>query len=231
MGIRALRLGFATPQVPWAPSIRIDSAIQVLTSSMPAQGAPYHHPVELRTDRLVLRRWQPEDRGPFAALNADPVVMEHFPAPLTHAESDALVDRIEAAFEEHGWGLWAVEIPGVAGCIGFIGLAIPGFEAPFTPCVEVGWRLAKEHWGRGYAPEGAREALRFAFEEIGLDEVLSFTFVGNAKSRRVMEKIGLRRDPVDDFDHPRVPTDSPVHRHVLYRITASEWRDDHAASP
>lgn len=187
--------------------------------------------MELRTERLVLRHWRPEDREPFAALNADPVVMEHFPAPLARAESDALVDRIEAAFEEHGWGLWAAEVPGVADCIGFIGLAIPGFEAPFTPCVEVGWRLAKEHWGRGYAPEGAREALRFAFDEIRLDEVLSFTYVGNDKSRRVMEKIGLRHDPADDFDHPRVPDGHRIKRHVLYRITASDWRAGHATRP
>lgn len=187
--------------------------------------------MELRTERLVLRDWRPEDRHPFAALNADPVVMEHFPAPLSRAESDALVDRIETAFAEHGWGLWAVEVPGVADCIGFIGLSIPGFEAPFTPCVEVGWRLAKEHWGRGYAPEGARESLRFAFEDLALEEVLSFTSVHNAKSRRVMEKIGLRHDPADDFDHPNIPPDSPVHRHVLYRITEQDWRDGHATRP
>lgn len=186
--------------------------------------------MHLRTERLVLRRWRAEDREPFAALNADPVVMEHFPAPLTRAESDALVDRIEAAFTEHGWGLWAVEVPGVADYIGFVGLSIPRFDAPFMPCVEVGWRLATEHWGRGYAPEGAREALRFAFEDLELDEVLSFTSVGNAKSRRVMEKIGLRHDPADDFDHPNVARESPVHRHVLYRISAPEWRDDRPPS-
>ncbi|MEO7095753.1 MAG: GNAT family N-acetyltransferase [Polyangiales bacterium] len=187
--------------------------------------------MDLRTERLVLRRWRREDREPFSALNADPVVMEHFPAPLTRTESDGLVDRIEAALDEHGWGLWVAEVPGVAECIGFIGLAIPRFEAPFMPCVEVGWRLAKEHWGRGYAPEGAREALRFAFEDLALEEVLSFTSVGNAKSRRVMHKIGLHHDPVDDFDHPNVPPESPVHRHVLYRITASQWRDGHPSSP
>ncbi len=187
--------------------------------------------MELRTERLVLRRWRPEDRAPFAALNADPVVMEHFPAPLTTADSDAFVDRIEAAFEQHGWGLWAVEVPGAADCIGFIGLAIPGFDASFTPCVEVGWRLAKEAWGRGYAPEGAHEVLRFAFEDLALDKVLSFTAVGNAKSRRVMEKLGLRHDPADDFDHPKLPAGSPIRRHVLYRISAPDWRDGHATSP
>ncbi len=176
---------------------------------------------DLRTERLLLRPWRESDRAPFAALNADPEVMEHFVAPLTHAESDGLVERIEAAFDEHGWGLWAVEVPGVSDFIGFIGLAIPDFDAAFTPCVEVGWRLAKEHWGRGYAPEGAREALRFAFGDLGLDEVLSFTSVGNAKSRRVMETIGMRHDPVDDFDHPLVPADHRISRHVLYRIRAA----------
>lgn len=172
---------------------------------------------ELRTERLLLRAWRPTDRDPYAALNADPVVMEHFPAPLTRAESDAHVDRILAAFEEHGWGLWAAEVPGEADFIGFIGLAIPRFEAPFTPCVEVGWRLAQSAWGRGYAPEGATEALRFAFDDLGLDEVLSFTSVGNTKSRRVMEKIGLTHDPADDFDHPNLPPGHRLRRHVLYR--------------
>lgn len=174
-------------------------------------------PIELTTERLLLRGWQPSDRAPFAVLNADPIVMEHFPATLSRAESDAFVDRIEAQLAEHGWGLWAVEVPGVADFIGFIGLAIPGFEADFTPCVEVGWRLDRAHWGRGYAPEGATEALRFGLDDLGLPEVVSFTSVGNAKSRRVMEKIGLTRDPADDFDHPALPARHRIQRHVLYR--------------
>lgn len=172
---------------------------------------------ELRTDRLWLRAWRGSDRAPYAALNADPEVMEHFPAPLSRAESDAHVDRMIAALDEQGWGLWAVEVPGEADFIGFIGLNVPRFDAPFTPCVEVGWRLARSAWGRGYAPEGARAALTFAFDELGLDEVLSFTSVGNAKSRRVMEKLGMTHDPADDFDHPGVPEGSPIRRHVLYR--------------
>jgi RimJ/RimL family protein N-acetyltransferase len=186
--------------------------------------------VELRTDRLVLRSWRESDREPYAALNADPIVMEHFPAPLTREESDAHVDRILAAFEELGWGLWAVEVPGVADFIGFIGLGIPRFEASFTPCVEVGWRLARSAWGRGYAPEGGTEALRFAFDHLALEEVVSFTSVGNAKSRRVMEKIGMTHDPADDFDHPAVPLDSPINRHVLYRVTR-DCRDGEPADP
>lgn len=172
---------------------------------------------ELKTERLLLRAWRESDRDPYAALNADPVVMEHFPAPLTRAQSDEHVDRILAAFDEHGWGLWAAEVPGVADFIGFIGLGIPRFEAHFTPCVEVGWRLASSAWGRGYAPEGGTAAVRFALEEIGLPEVVSFTSVGNTKSRRVMEKIGLTHDPADDFDHPTLPRGHRLERHVLYR--------------
>jgi len=187
--------------------------------------------IELRTERLLLRPWRPSDREPFAALNADPVVMEHFPAPLSRDASDELVDHIEAAFAEHGWGLWAAEVPGVSDFIGFIGLAIPAFDAPFTPCVEVGWRLAKQHWGHGYAPEGAMEALRFAFDEIELGQVLSFTYAGNDKSRRVMVKIGMSHDPAEDFDHPRVPDGHRIKPHVLYRITAKDWRRGHQARP
>jgi RimJ/RimL family protein N-acetyltransferase len=150
--------------------------------------------------------------------------MRWFPSVLTREESDALVDRIEGAFAEHGWGLWAAERRDTGAFTGFIGLSIPGFEAPFLPGVEVGWRLAQEHWGRGFAPEGAAEALRFAFEVLGLAEVLSFTTVANAKSRRVMEKLGLVHHPDEDFDHPRVPADSPIRPHVLYRITREAWR-------
>jgi RimJ/RimL family protein N-acetyltransferase len=173
----------------------------------------------LRTERLVLRPWRESDRAPFAELNADPDVMEFFPAPLTRAESDAFVDQILAAFEAQGWGLWAAEVVGGPEFIGFIGLAVPRFEAPFNPSVEVGWRLARSAWGHGYAPEGATEVLRFGFEELDLAEILSFTSVLNTKSRRVMEKIGMTHDPADDFDHPSVPVDSPLRRHVVYRST------------
>lgn len=171
----------------------------------------------LTTDRLILRRWRDSDLEPFAALNGDPVVMEHFPGTLDRAASDAFVDRIEAAFDAHGFGLWAAEVAGGAPFIGFIGLAIVRFEAHFTPAVEVGWRLAKEHWGHGYAPEGARRALDVAFDELGLDGVVSFTTTSNHNSQRVMQKIGMTHDPADDFDHPNLP-DGPLRRHVLYRI-------------
>lgn len=173
---------------------------------------------ELQTERLRLRRWLPEDRPEFARLNADPRVVEFLPKPLSREESDALADRIEAHFEQHGFGLWAVEIPGGASLAGFIGLSIPRFEAPFTPCVEIGWRLAAEQWGRGYASEGARAALEFGLGPLGLPEIVSFTVPENTRSRRVMEKIGMRHSPADDFDHPVLPAGHRLRRHVLYRL-------------
>lgn len=173
---------------------------------------------ELRTERLLLRGWRAGDLEPFAALNADSEVMEHFPATLTRAQSDAMADRVRAHLTEHGWGLWAVEVVDGPAFVGFVGLARPAFEAHFTPAVEIGWRLARPAWGYGYAPEAGRAVLSYAFAELGLDEVVSFTSVGNANSRRVMEKLGLTHDPADDFDHPNLPADSPLRRHVLYRI-------------
>jgi ribosomal-protein-alanine N-acetyltransferase len=178
---------------------------------------------ELRTSRLLLRRWRPTDRAPFAELNADPVVMEHFPHVLTRAESDAFVDRIEAGLEERGYGLWAVEVPGVAAFIGFVGLNPAIFEAHFTPALEVGWRIDQPYWGAGYATEGGRAALAFAFEELGEQEVVSFTSVGHTRSRAVMERLGMTRDPADDFEHPNVPEGHPIRPHVLYRIDRTAW--------
>lgn len=174
----------------------------------------------LETERLLLRPWRDEDREPFAALNADPRVMEFMPAPLSRTESDALVDRIQRRFEQHGFGWWAVEVPGVAPFIGFVGLAVPRFEAPFTPCVEVGWRLAAEHWGQGYATEAGRASLAFAFDRAGLDEVVSFTATINRPSIRVMERLGMTRDASEDFDHPSVEPGHRLRRHVLYRASA-----------
>jgi len=172
----------------------------------------------LRTPRLVLRLWRPSDRAPFAAMNADPAVMAYFPAPLTRAESDALADAIEAHHAARGFGLWALEIPGVAPFAGFVGLSVPGFTAPFTPCVEIGWRLAAALWGRGYATEAACGVLAHAWDVVGLDEVVSFTTAGNDRSRAVMTRIGMRHDPASDFDHPRLPAGHPMRPHVLYRI-------------
>jgi ribosomal-protein-alanine N-acetyltransferase len=174
--------------------------------------------VEPVTERLLLRRWRDEDRGPFAALNADPAVMEHFPSPMTRAESDAFVDRIIAQHDEHGWGLWAVEVRATGRFIGFTGLAVPRFEAHFTPAVEVGWRLARDAWGSGYASEAARAAVAFGFDELGLEQIVSFTAVGNLRSRAVMVRIGMTHDPAEDFDHPALPEGHALRRHVLYRL-------------
>lgn len=174
--------------------------------------------IVIRTPRLVLRRWRDEDRAAFAALNADRRVMEHFPSVLSREESDAAAERIAAHFQRHGYGSWAAEIPGVAPFIGFIGLAVPRFEAAFTPCVEIGWRLAAPFWNQGYATEGACAALEYGFRQLGLQEIVSFTVPANVRSRRVMEKIGMTRDPSEDFDHPLLAEGHPLRRHVLYRI-------------
>jgi RimJ/RimL family protein N-acetyltransferase len=179
---------------------------------------------ELDTPRLRLRRWRDEDRTPFAALNADPAVMEHFPATLSRAESDAFVDRIEAGLNERGWGLWATEVRESGSLIGFVGLNPATFDAPFTPAVEVGWRLAHEYWGNGYATEGARAALDFGFAELALHEIVSFTTYGNLRSRRVMERLGMHRDPADDFENPNLPAGHAMRPHVLYRLDREAWR-------
>ena len=178
---------------------------------------------ELSTDRLRLRAWRVADRAAFAALNADPIVMEHMPATLSSVESDALIARFEAHWRDHGFGLWAVERPEDQQFLGFVGLSRPSFEAPFTPAVEIGWRLARDEWGHGYATEAARAVLQFGFESLGLEEIVSFTVPANVRSRAVMERLGMHRDPADDFDHPRLPEGHALRRHVLYRLSRSDW--------
>lgn len=185
---------------------------------------------ELRTGRLLLRAWRDDDRAPFAALNADPVVMEHFPSVLTRDESDSMVDRILDRWARGRPSLWAVEVPGDASFIGFVGLLEPSFAAAFTPCVEIGWRLAAPFWGRGYAPEAASAVLSHGFGVLGLDRIVSFTVPANVRSRRVMDKLGMHHDPADDFDHPNLPPGDPLRRHVLYRLDATEWRSGAAGS-
>ena len=183
-----------------------------------------HLPGELRTERLWLRRWRAEDRPLMARINADPRVVEFLPGPLSPEESDARLDRIEAHFAEHGFGLWAVEVPGVTPLAGFVGLSVPRFEAHFTPCVEIGWRLDADLWNRGYATEGALAVLKFGFTALGLEEIVSFTVPANLRSRRVMEKIGMTHSPADDFDHPLLPASHRLSRHVLYRLRQSNRR-------
>ena len=179
---------------------------------------------QLHTDRLVLRRWQPADKGPFASLNADAEVMEHFPSALGRAESDAFADRIEAGFDARGYGLWAVEIPDEAEFIGFVGLALHDFPAHFTPAVEIGWRLARDYWGRGFATEAARAAIADGFDRVGLGEIVSFTATTNVRSVAVMQRLGMTHDPADDFDHPRLAVGHLLRRHVLYRLSRANYK-------
>ncbi len=175
----------------------------------------------IETTRLFLRPWRDADREPFARMNADPRVMEFFPALLSAEESNAMIDRAEAHFARHGFGPFAAELHSTGEFIGYIGLAVPAFEAHFTPCVEIGWRLAVEHWGSGLATEGASAVLSHAFTTFALDEVVSFTVPANLRSRRVMEKLGMTHDPAEDFDHPNLSVDHPLRRHVLYRLRRS----------
>jgi RimJ/RimL family protein N-acetyltransferase len=180
--------------------------------------------MELRTERLLLRDWQDGDLAPFAAMNADRAVMEHFPDVLSREDSDRTAERIRSHIRERGFGMWAVEVVGEAPFIGFVGLMNPRFVAHFTPCVEVGWRLAHAYWNRGYATEGARAALRAGFEGLGLEEIVAITVAKNVRSIHVMEKLKMTRDPKDDFDHPLVPPTSPARRHILYRLRMEAWR-------
>jgi RimJ/RimL family protein N-acetyltransferase len=170
----------------------------------------------LRTNRILLRRWRNEDRDAFAMINADPLVTEFLP-PMTRADSDAAADRIQRHFEQHGFGFWALEIPGVTAFAGMVGLAVPRFTAHFTPCVEIGWRLGSPYWNQGYATEAARAALEYGFRELKLQQIVAFTVPTNLRSRRVMERLGMTHDPADDFDHPLLPIEHPLRRHVLYR--------------
>jgi len=178
--------------------------------------------IELQTDRLRLRQWALEDREPFARLNADARVMRHFPRPLTRKESDALANRIECRIRERGWGFWAVETKALGQFVGFVGLEVPIHDFPFSPCVEVGWRLAFEYWSHGYATEAALAALRVAFNELGLQEIVSFTSLSNVRSRAVMQRIGMHESGT--FDHPALPPDHPLRPHVLYRASTNDWQ-------
>ncbi|GMG82811.1 GNAT family N-acetyltransferase [Paralimibaculum aggregatum] len=180
---------------------------------------------ELLTPRLRLRGWREEDLVPFARLNADPEVMAHLGGPLARQESDMIIGRfLEKWLEEPAFGWWALEVRGDGGFIGFVGLNRPDFTAPPAPCVEIGWRLARDAWGQGYATEAARACLDHGFGTVGLDEILSFTVPSNTRSRAVMERIGMQRDAAGDFDHPLVKKENPLRRHLLYRIRRDDWQ-------
>lgn len=184
-----------------------------------AEGVGPSRIVELRTPRVWLRAWRDTDRAPFAALNADPEVTEHFPNRLSRAQSDALADRISVGLAERGWGLWALEPTAAGTFAGFVGLEPVPLDVPFTPgAVEIGWRLARPWWGQGLATEAATVVLDFAFTTLKLDEVVSYTSATNLRSQAVMQRLGMTHDPTDDFDNPRIPAGHPQRRHLLYRI-------------
>lgn len=172
----------------------------------------------LETERLILRPWVEEDLAPFAAINADPRVMEYFPCPLSRDESDYSVKCAVDHIQKFGWGFWAVSLIHTEAFIGFIGLEHVDFNAHFTPAVEIGWRLAFEHWGKGYATESALASLQYGFETLKLNEIVAFTAIQNSRSKAVMERIGMHHDPKDDFDHPKLPEGHRLRRHVLYRL-------------
>lgn len=178
--------------------------------------------IEFETERLRLRQWLAADREPFAALNADPKVMAFFPAPLERADSDAMADRCQSLIAERGWGFWAAETKETNQFIGFVGLHIPIPELPFSPCVEVGWRLAYPYWGKGFATEAAKGALQVGFELLKLPEIVSFTTLLNLRSRAVMERLEMR-ETAEMFEHPHVPVGNPLRKHCLYRLSREQW--------
>lgn len=181
---------------------------------------------ELRTERLLLRRWTAADREPFAAINGDPEVTRYLMGPIGRAASDAIVERIEAGFARNGFGFWAVEYVGVAPLIGMVGLSRPTFKAPFTPCVEIGWRLARRYWRQGLASEAARAALAFGFEVAGLREIVAFTAASNEPSQALMRHLGMRRDLEGDFAMPMVPEGHPLRPHRLFRLVNPSIHED-----
>ena len=177
---------------------------------------------ELETERIRLRQWRVEDLPTFADINRDPQVLEFLPSLLSRIESDAWANRITENIAKQGFGLWALEIIGGVSFAGYVGLSIPSFEAHFTPCVEIGWRLARKEWGKGYATEAAKKVLEFGFAELQLGEIVSFTVPSNTRSTAVMERIGMTHNPADDFDHPKLLSNNRLCRHVLYRATPSD---------
>lgn len=181
--------------------------------------------VHIETERLLLRDWSDADAEPYAALNADPRVMEFFLSPLSRAQSDAQMASIRAFLDGHGYGLYAIEEKASGRFVGFIGAQAVNFEAAFTPATEIGWRLARTAWGSGYATEGARAVAAHAFGPLGLMDLVSFTAEWNRPSRRVMEKLGMTHDPAEDFDHPRIPEGNKLRRHVLYRLSRQAFID------
>jgi RimJ/RimL family protein N-acetyltransferase len=181
--------------------------------------------IEPRTERLQLRQWVSNDRDSFAAMSADPQVMKYFPSTLSRAESDAVAEKCEALLAERGWGVWAAELIETNEFVGIVGLHIPRADLPFSPCVEILWRLARSHWGHGYATEAAAAALKVGFEQLDLQEIVSFAVVNNHRSRAVMERLGII-DSGKTFEHPEVPASSHLREHCLYTITRNRWLEN-----
>ena len=178
---------------------------------------------ELQTDRLLLRQWVDQDLSGFAELNSDQETMEFFPALLSREESNAVAEKCQSLISERGWGFWAVELKSSGEFMGLVGLHIPKPNLPFSPCVEIGWRLLKKYWGKGYATEAAQESLVYAFNTLNLNEVVSFTTVSNLRSRYVMQRLGFSNTH-QNFEHPGINKDHPLSEHVLYKITRQEWQ-------
>jgi len=191
--------------------------------------ADQHYP-QIETRRLKLRPWRDADREPWAAMNADPLVREYLPGTLNREESDASLDSLNAHITRHGFGFWALEDRTSGEFLGFTGLVHTPFTAHFTPCVEIGWRLARRHWGKGYASEAARASLDYGFSTLGLTEIVSFAVAANMRSRRVMERIGMTHEPDGDFDHPNLPVGHACRRHAFYRITAAAHANGNAVN-
>lgn len=187
-------------------------------------------PRTLTTGRLLLRPWRDSDHAPFRALNADPEVMRYFPKPLSDQETDALIASWQGHIEQHGWGFWAVERSSDRAFVGAVGMAHATFPARFTPAVEIGWRICRPCWRQGYTLEAAREALRFGFDILQLAEIVAFTLPSNQPSRMVMERLGMSRDPGDDFEHPSVDPGHPMRPHVLYRLGRATWQTERAGA-
>lgn len=180
--------------------------------------------VKYETDRLFLRTWKKSDLETFYKINSDPQVMEFMPKTLRREESNQAAERIQAHFKSHNFGLWAIELKSTHQFIGFVGLSIPTFESHFTPCVEIAWRLGKDFWGKGFATEAAKKSLEIGFTTFNLNEILAFTVLANLRSIGIMKKLGMKTNPLENFDHPKLPENSPLKKHVLYRINKLEWQ-------
>ncbi len=179
--------------------------------------------IEITTPRLLMRQWREEDLDPFAAMNADPKVMEFFPAPLTRQQSDGMAERCSGLIAARGWGIWALETRDDGKFIGFLGLHTPGYDLPFTPCVEMGWRLCTAAWGKGLASEAALAAFDVGFNRLDLNEIVAFTALPNLRSQALMQRMGMTLSPDENFDHPAVEPGSGLQEHCLYRLRREDW--------